>query len=104
MIYEVDQNLKPLQRDDLSLFDLLYFLSKTMADEGTFRLNDNVFAFQVAALVFRGGINQVNDNLRSGLPLAVNGLPETENVARLCAAARSNVVASLEPMMEVSAV
>lgn len=99
--YEVDPNQEPLRYDNLSLFDLLYFLSKEMAKHDTFAANDSVFAFQVAALSFRGAINRVDDNLSRSFP-ATESLPATERVSGYFLAATADIVAALKPMMDVS--
>ena len=63
--YEYDPTLDPLELTDLSLFDLLYYLSKEIGDRPTFTIKSDVTAFQVAALTFNGQIQKVDENLRA---------------------------------------
>ena len=99
-VYE--PNIDPLSIDDLSLFDLLYYLGRSIAAGPTFNINSDVLAFQVAALVFNGSINKVDDNLRKAFPHGAESAPDVALVPKLFAEAGKNVELALKPLMDVT--
>jgi len=100
--YVYEPNLEQLELSDLSLFDLLYYMSRNIAPGPTFNINSDVLAFQVAAMIFNGNINKVDDALRKSFPQGADGLPDIVAVPKLFAEAGKNVTSALEPMMDVT--
>ena len=107
--YEMDANAEAMSIEELSLFDLLYFLGSHMLDNRqSFRdkngpvLNGQVLAFQVSALVFRGSIGGVDQRLREVFPRTTAGLPDTSKVIQLFGEAASTLDSALKPMMDVT--
>jgi hypothetical protein len=99
-VYE--PNIDPLSTEDLSLFDLLYYLGRSIAAGPTFNINSDVLAFQVAALVFNGSINKVDDNLRRIFPHGADSSPDITLAPKLFREAGKNVELALKPLMDVT--
>ena len=99
--YALDPNLEPLALDDLSLFDLMYYMSKKV-NGPTFSLRSDVLAFQVSALVFSGSISKVDLTLSEVYPTEPGGSPDISVAPKLFFEAARNVVAALKPMMDVT--
>lgn len=103
--YVADPNLDDLSIEDLSLFDLLYFLGKSLEGKPTFSSTTNfdVLAFQAAALAFKGGINSVDDSLRKVFPSdKSSGGPDISRFPQLFRAAADSLVDAMKPMMDVN--
>lgn len=100
--YVLDPNVDPLQIEDLSLFDLLYYLSAVMGKHPCFLFGSEVFAFQVSALVFNGSISRVDAGLVENFPTESDGSPDLTSVPRLFTNAAQQVNNALKPLMDVS--
>lgn len=107
--YEMDANAEAMTIEELSLFDLLYFLGSRILDKRqSFHdkngplLNAQILAFQVAALVFRGSIGGVDQRLREVFPRMSSGLPDTSKVIDVFSEAAATLDSALKPMMDVS--
>jgi len=101
--YIVDPNTDPLQIKDLSLFDLLFYLSSVMGkSHDCFLFSSEVLAFQVSALVFNGSISRVDDALLVNFPSSTAGVPDMATVPRIFTAAAAHVDNALKPLMAVS--
>lgn len=100
--YTLDPNLEPLQVSELSLFDLLYYLGRKMGEPSCFRLTQDVFAFQVAALAFRGSIGRVDEGLRRAFPKDEHGYPDLGYLPRSFLRTSSEIRNALKPLMDVS--
>jgi hypothetical protein len=102
--YEYDPSLEPLELSDLSLFDLLYYLSKEAGKRRTFTIKSDVTAFQVAALCLNGQIQKVDEKLRQAFPVSDAGAaPDITQFPRAFVEALEQVELALKPMMDVTA-
>lgn len=100
--YTFDPNLESLEAADLSLFDLLYFLSRSMSTDVDSAPSSDVLAFQISALVLAGSIGKVDDLLRKSFPVDPVGGPDITNVPKLYQDAWKHVLSALKPMLDVS--
>jgi len=101
--YVLDPNVDPLQINDLSLFDLLYYLSAEMGGHPCFLFGSEVLAFQVSALVFNGSISRVDNALLENFPSEPGGTsPNVSSVPKLFTNAAQQVDNALKPLMDVS--